>query len=181
MKKIILIFIELLIFKITYGAILDNIKVNGGNYGDSFRFTITGTANKDIFESSNNIIKILVGEEEKEASCSVNNAASGEIAIYSCILGEIFLEGKPVLEKEQQNNIFEISENVDIEPLALEIKYVEAKNLNFINNYWNFELEGETDKEIISKSLVYMDINVDDSNEISGCLFTSKEENKVLF
>ena len=181
MKKIIPILIELLIFSITYEAKLDNIKVNGGNYGDSFIFTISGTANEDIFESSNNIIKILVGKEEKEVTCSVNNADTGENAIYTCILEEVIQEIKPVLKKDQGNNIFEISENINIEPLSLEIKYLEAENLYFTDKYWNFDLKGETDKEILVKSLVYMDINVDDSNEIAGCLFSSKEENKVLF
>ena len=181
MKKIIPILIELLIFSITYEEKLDNIQVNGGNYGDSFIFTISGTANEDIFESSNNIIKILVGKEEKEVTCSVNNADTGENAIYTCILEEVIQEIKPVLKKDQGNNIFEISENINIEPLSLEIKYLEAENLSFTDKYWNFDLKGETDKEILVKSLVYMDINVDDSNEIAGCLFSSKEENKVLF
>ena len=181
MKKIIPFLIELLFFSVSYEVILNNIKVNGGNYGDSFIFTISGTAKEDIFESSNIIIKILVGEEEKEASCSVNNADSGENAIYYCILEETILEIKPALKKDQENNIFEISENVDIEPVTLEIKYLEAKNLDFLNNYWNFDLKGETDISILSKSLTYMDINVDDSNEVAGCLFSSKEENKVLF
>ena len=181
MKKIIPFLIELLFFSVSYEVILNNIKVNGGNYGDSFIFTLSGTAKEDIFESSNIIIKILVGEEEKEASCSVNNADSGENAIYYCILEETILEIKPALKKDQENNIFEISENVDIEPVTLEIKYLEAKNLNFFNNYWIFDLKGETDISILSKSLTYMDINVDDSNEVAGCLFSSKEENKVLF
>ena len=179
MKKIFLI-VFILYFSISYGAYLDNIKVIGGNYGNIFKFIISGTANDDIINSSNNIIKILTGEEEKEALCSVKDTNSGEIGIYSCNLEEP-ISGKPFLKKEQDNNIFEISENIEIEPLEIELKYEEALNIEFNDDCWTFDLKGETELEIASQSLIYLDIKVDDSNQIAGCLFNSKNEKEYLF
>ena len=179
MKKIFLI-VFILYFSISYGAYLDNIKVIGGNYGNIFKFIISGTANDDIINSSNNIIKILTGEEEKEALCSVKDTNSGEIGIYSCNLEES-ISGKPFLKKEQDNNIFEISENIEIEPLEIELKYEEALNIEFNDDCWTFDLKGETELEIASQSLIYLDIKADDSNQIAGCLFNSKNEKEYLF
>ena len=180
MKKIFLIVI-ILYFSISYGAYLDNIKVIGGNYGNIFRFIISGTANDDIIGSSNNIIKILIGEEEKDALCSVKNTNLGEIGIYSCTLEEPISEGKSFLKKEQDNNIFEISENIEIKPLQIELKYREALNIEFNDDCWIFDLKGETELEIALQSLIYLDINVEDSNQIAGCLLNSKNEKEYLF
>ena len=180
MKKIFLIVI-ILYFSISYGAYLDNIKVIGGNYGNIFRFIISGTANDDIIGSSNNIIKILIGEEEKDALCSVKNTNLGEIGIYSCTLEEPISEGKSFLKKEQDNNIFEISENIEIKPLQIELKYREALNIEFNDDCWIFDLKVETELEIASQSLIYLDINVEDSNQIAGCLLNSKNEKEYLF
>lgn len=180
MTKTFLIFI-ILYFSIADGAYLDNIKVNGGNYGNIFKFIISGTANDDIINSSNNIIKILIGEEEKDALCSVKNTNSGEIGIYSCILEEFISEGKPFLKKEQDNNIFEISENIEIKPQEIELKYKEALNIEFNDNCWIFDLKGETELEITPQSLIYLDMNVEDSNQIAGCIFNSKNEKEHLF
>ena len=174
------IILLLLLIKVSIYISLTNIKINGGNYGNTFKFIISGTAQTTI-ESSNIPIKILEGAEEKISQCSVDYTESGQNALYSCIY-EGNLDGT-IKIKDEQDDISEIGEGSEIKPLSINIKYIEGINLDFENEIWKYDIKGEISggDEIPVGSLAYMDIKVNNTNKFAGCVFNTKVENQVLF
>ena len=171
----------LLFLKLSFYVSLTNIKIYGGNYGNTFIYFISGTAESPIIESSNMPIKIKVGDEEKISQCSVENIESGQKAIYSCIY-EGNLDGT-IKINEEQDDISGIGEGSEIKPLSVNIKYIEGINLDFENEIWKYDIKGEISggDEIPKGSLSYMDIKVNNTNKLAGCIFNSKIENQILF
>jgi hypothetical protein len=100
---------------------------------------------------------------------------------YFCVLNENINDGKIFLKKKQEHNIFDISKDIQIVPKNIAIKYLDIRNLEFNNNYWNFDLEAKINENILPKTLIYVNIEVDNSKETAGCLYDSKEINKSLF
>ena len=172
----------LLLLKLYFYASLTNIKIYGGNYGNTFKYIISGTAESDIKKSSNIPIKILIENIEKISLCSVENIKSGEIALYSCIY-EGNLNGTIKIKVEQDNISGIEEEENEIKPFSLSIKYIEGINIDFENEIWEYDIKGEIsgDEEIPIGSLSYMDIKVNNTNKLAGCIFNSKIENQILF
>ena len=178
MKLNITLFI--LLFHLIFSSSLTNIEVNGGNFGNSFKFIISGNTEEIITKSSNIPVVIIIDEEEKEAKCSVENSAAGGKAFYSCIYSNI-IDGSVFLKNLQ--DIFEISDNLEIKPIELNLKYSEAKNLEYIDGIWQYEFKGEMSEgdEINLGSISYMSIKSNNTNKIAGCSLNSIEENILLF
>ena len=178
MKLNITLFI--LLFHLIFSSSLTNIEVNGGNFGNSFKFIISGNTEEIITKSSNIPVVIIIDEEEKEAKCSVENSAAGGKAFYSCIYSNI-IDGSVFLKNVQ--DIFEISDNLEIKPIELNLKYSEAKNLEYIDGIWQYEFKGEMSEgdEINLGSISYMSIKSNNTNKIAGCSLNSIEENILLF
>ena len=181
MSTKIYIIILISIFQLSFPIALSNIKVNGGNYGNIFKFYISGTTTESITRTINIPMKILIEEEEKEAQCSIDNTESGSLALYTCIYSEN-IESNLYL-KNEQDYISGINVNMLIKPIDLSIRYIEVFNLEFIDQVWQYNLKGEINGEtqINSGSLVYMNIKVNNTNKIAGCIFSSNNENQVLF
>ena len=178
MKSILLISF----FQLVFLSSLTEFQVIGGNYGNSYKFIISGTAREEINKSINIPITIIFGEEqEKEAKCSIENTSSGQTALYSCIYTNNVEER--VYIKSGQNNFLESDSNVEIIPLSLEIKFLEAINLEFIDEIWQYELKGEKSETngINLGSVAYMNIKVNETNKKAGCVYSSKEENILIF
>ena len=75
----------ILLFQLIFCSTLTNVQVNGGNFGNSFKFIISGTTAEAITKSANLPVIIIISEEEKEAKCSIGNTHSKKTAIYSWI------------------------------------------------------------------------------------------------
>ena len=172
----------LLLLKLYFYASLTNIKIYGGNYGNTFKYIISGTAESDIKKSSNIPIKILIENIEKISLCSVENIKSGEIALYSCIY-EGNLNGTIKIKVEQDNISGIEEEENEIKPFSLSIKYIEGINIDFENEIWEYDIKGEIsgDEEIPIGSLSYMDIKVNNTNNLAGCILNNTKENQALF
>ena len=169
----------ILLFQLIFCSTLTNVQVNGGNFGNSFKFIISGTTSEAITKSANLPVIIIISGEEKEAKCSIGNTPSGETAIYTCIYSAN-INGNVFLKNVQ--DIFEISDNLEIKPIELSIKYIETKNLEYVDGIWQYEFEGEKEGgEITLGSIGYMSIKSNDTNKIAGCSLSSKEENILLF
>ena len=169
------------IFNLYLNIPITNIEVNGGNYGNSFIFYISGTAEESISKSITVPIIILIDDEEKEVKCSVEDTVSGSLAFYSCKYNKN-IESNVFLKKELDNHLDDTG-NIEIKPLNLNIKYLETFNLEFIDLIWEYTLKGELYEGIQIKegSLSYMNINVNNTNKKAGCLLFSRNENQVLF
>lgn len=169
------------IFNLSLNIPLTNVEVNGGNYGNSFIFYVSGTADASISKSISVPMIILINEEEKEVKCSIENTESGSLALYSCKYN-INIESNVYLKKELDNHPDDIG-NIEIKPINLNIKYLEAFNLEFIDQIWQYNLKGELNEEnqIKEGSLSYMNINVNSTNKKAGCIFSSRNENQVIF
>ena len=178
MSKLTYIILLISIFQTTFLLDLTSYEVNGGNWGNSFKFIISGTASQLITKSSNIPVDLLIGEEDnqqqKEARCSVERTESGQRAIYSCIYNEIVTE--KIFFKNDETTY-------QINPLSLSIKFTEATNLMYIDQVWEYDLKGEFSggSEINLGSISYMKIKSNDTVKIAGCSLSSKEGNIVLF
>ena len=148
-------------FQLVFLLGLTEFQVTGGNWGNAFKFIISGKTEEAINKSINIPITIVSGEgQEQEAKCSIENTASRQVASYSCIYGNN-VNGR-VYIKNVQTNFFESDSNVEIKPLSLEIKFLEAKNLEFIDEIWQYEIKGEksgTNEKIIG-AVAYMKIKI---------------------
>ena len=181
--KLISIIILLSIFGIAFLNGLSSITINGGNYGYDFVLFITGTTETSITKSINLPIKLLVDGDELEAKCSVENTASGQAAFYSCIYDNNIDNENNIYIKYEENNIYGINENSLIKPFAINIKFLEAINLEYYDGNWQYILKGELNaaQEITLGFITYMNIKVNNTNKISGCILSSKTENLVSF
>ena len=119
MSAKIYIIILISLFQLSFPITLSNIKVNGGNYGNIFKFYISGTTTESITKSINIPMIILIEEEEKEAQCSIENTESGGQALYTCTYSEN-IESNIYL-KNEQDNISGIDDNIQIKPIDLNI------------------------------------------------------------
>ena len=170
------------ILKIAFNLVLDDIQVYGGNYGSNYKFIIYGKSNETLNES---IIKINISSTEidtKEVECSIEKTETLQNLIYSCIYNEN-IDGGIFIEK-QNNNISGIKEDKkQIKPLNLSIEYLEAKNLEFENEIWEYELKGKLNEpnQVYLGSICYMDIKINDTNAIAGCAIIDKNESQLLF
>lgn len=79
-KYILFFYLILITFSKT---ILNSIQANGGNYGYSFIFILSGITNNPMIQSSNEKIKLVNGEIEKEAFYSIQINESPQNDIYS--------------------------------------------------------------------------------------------------
>ena len=178
MSKLFYIILLISILQTIFLLDLTSIEVNGGNWGSSFKFIISGTTSQLITKSSNIPVDLLIGEgesqEQKEAKCSVERTESGQKALYSCLYNENVI-GTAFFKNEE--NQYEIS------PFSLNIQYIEASNLKYIDQVWQYDLKGEYTggSQIILGSISYMNIKSNDTLKTAGCSFVSKEGNIVLF
>ena len=162
------------ILQLAFNTGLTDIKINGGNYGYIFKFFITGTTEESISKSINIPVILLVSGDEKEAKCSIENTDSGNVAFYSCLYdGNI--NGNDIYIKYEEGNIFGIdnnSENNKIQPLPLNIKFLEVTNLAFYDTNWQYDLKGEINsgEQITLGFISYMSIKVNNTNTIAGCI-----------
>ena len=180
MSPKIYIIILISIFQLIFPTTLSDIEVNGGNYGNIFKFYISGTTTESITKSINIPMIILINEEEKEAKCTIENTESDSLALYTCTYSEN-IESNVYL-KNEQDNLSGITENKQIKPIELSIKYIEGFNLEFIDQVWQYDLKGEINGEtqINSGLLVYMNIKANNTQKIAGCTYSSKNENQVI-
>ena len=182
MSKIFPILIALILcLTSTKDAFLDNIEVIGGNYGNYFVFLLTGKSYGEIAFEQNIKMKIIADKKEKESMCTFHRVQTEKYFSYFCVLNEKINNGKIFLKKNQENKIFTISKDIQIVPKNIDIKYLNIRNLKFNNNRWNFDLETEIYENILPETLIYANIEVDNSKAIAGCLFASKGINNALF
>ena len=152
---------------------LTDVKVFGGNFGFNYKFTIAGTTKKYIPSSENNIIKISFNNNIKTANCSVDLTRAQSVAIYICIYNQN-IEAQNIFIIKDDENAIEINEEIEIKPFELTINDIFAYHLEFVdNNHWQFYLEGEIEKNqneiILLDYMTYMDIKVNEENQIAGC------------
>ena len=169
------------LLNLSYQSLTD-IQVIGGNYGFTFKFIIVGTTNEAISNASNIPIAIEIGGQDFTAECSVENTNTGETAIYSCTYNEN-INGAIYL-KQGQESISGITSNMEIKPKNLNVNYKEAINLEFNkdNENWEYVIKGEiAEGNLYIGSLFYMDIKVNNTNGLSGCILSSKDGNNVEF
>jgi hypothetical protein len=175
-----LVTLLILLYQI-FCSTLTGVQVNGGNFGNSFKFIISGTTSETITKSTNIPVIIIISGEEKEAKCSIGNTASGETAIYSCIYSTN-INGDVYVYLKNLQDFFQISNNLEIKPIELSIKYVEAKNLEYVDAVWQYEFKGEKEGCGMNLgSIGYMGITSNNTNTIAGCSLSSKEGNILLF
>ncbi len=168
------------IVKIAFNLVLDDIQVYGGNYGSNYKFIIYGKSNETLNESNIKINLSTTETDMKEAECSIEKNETSQILIFSCIYNENI--DRNVSMKKQNNNIFGIEENQQIKPLNLSIEYLEAKNLEFENEIWEYELKGKVNEpNKIYLGICYMDIKINDTNAIAGCDIINKNESQLFF
>ena len=152
---------------------LTDMKVYGGNFGFNYKFTIAGTTQQSIPSSENNIIKISFNNNIKTAKCFVDLTTASSVAIYICIYNQN-IEAQNIFIIKDDENVIEINEEIEIKPFKLTINDIFAYHLEFIeNNHWQFYLEGGIEKNqneiILLDYMTYMDIKVNEDNQIAGC------------
>lgn len=71
---------------------------------------------------------------------------------------------------DDEENEIDINNEIEIKPINLTIRYLHSYDLDF-NGNWNFILNGEIEEyeKIPLGSIGYLDIQVDNSDEIAGC------------
>ena len=162
-----------------FSMTLTNIEVIGGNYGSHFQFILSGNTDELIQSSDNEKIKILIGENEKETVCSIEETQAEQLAYYSCIYsGRVDINsGSQIYLKKDQDNIFGLSENLLIKPksltfLSYEVNYLELKDSSLeFNLKATFLLSGNIKFGLI----FYLDIKDDNTNKLSECQIVSEE------
>ena len=79
-----------------------------------------------------------------------------------------------------EENEIEINSEIEIKPINLTIRYLHSYDLDF-NGNWNFNLNGEIEEyeKMPLGSIGYLDIQVDNSDEIAGCEIISKNSNNI--
>ena len=144
MSTKIYIIILISIFHLSFHNTLTSIKVNGGNYGNIFKFYISGTTTDSIIRSINIPMIILIengGEqEEKEAKCSVEDTPSSGLALYTCSYNEN-IQSNVYLKSEQEN--IGNTDDLQIKPQDLTLEYIEVFNLEFIDQVWQYDLKAK--------------------------------------
>ena len=65
----------------------------------------------------------------------------------------------------------------------MNLNFLNALHLQFIDNIWQYDLIGEIkeDQDLPLDSLIYMDIKLNNINQIAGCILISKNSTKVMF
>ena len=183
-KAFYLIFISLL--NLTFQVTLEEIISYGGNYGNIFKFIIIQTIqNENIINTSNIQVKISINqEEEKFAQCSIENNTLGQYFFYICSYEKNIYSENIYISKNQEYSIgIEIYDYIKISPMYLNLKFLKAWHLQFMDNIWQYDLIGEIQEEedIPLGTLIYMDIKVNNINQIAGCILISNNSTKVEF
>ena len=164
----------------------DGYEVYGGNYGDVFKFIISGTVNRTINSSSNVEINFYIsGNDQQTAKCSVENTNKGGIATYSCTYEGNIEDGKPIfVSKKQELDIGILLEaDKQIKPNNLSMIFSQALHLQLIDNIWQYDLYGKLigEVDIPLGSLTYMNIMLNDDQKNAGCILTKKNSTEVNF
>ena len=118
-------------------------KVYGGNYGNIFKFIISGPTKQEITKSTDINVYLNVSESTKIAKCSIGDTANGAIANYSCSYEGNINENKIFILKDQDEEFgINLESNMEINPLNITIEYSKALHLQFIDNIWQYDLTG---------------------------------------
>ena len=164
----------------------DGYEVYGGNYGEVFKFIISGTSNRTINNSSNIEINFYINDNDQLiAKCSVGNTIKGGFANYSCTYeGNIEDDKQIFVSKKQEQDIGILLENEKkIKPNNLSINFSQALHLQLIDNIWQYDLYGKLNGEVDIPlgSLTYMNIMINDDKKNAGCILTKKNSTEVNF
>ena len=171
------------LLKMTFES--NEVKAYGGNYGNIFKFIIYGPAKQVVSNSTNIKVNLNVSERAQVADCSVKDTAIGAFAKYSCSYEANINKDKIYILKEQEGDFgINLEDNMEIKPFNLTIEYSKAFHLQFIDNIWQYDLSGKLNDEIVDillESLTYMNIEINSSDKIAGCILTSKNSTDVTF
>ena len=163
----------------------NEVKVYGGNYGNIFKFIISGHTKQEITNSTDINVYLNVSESTKIAKCSIGDTANGAIANYSCSYEGNINENKIFILKDQDEEFgINLESNMEINPLNITIEYSKALHLQFIDNIWQYDLTGKINDESIDiplESLTYMNIEINSYDKTAGCILTSKNSKDVNF
>lgn len=160
-----------IIFQLENSITINDIQVYGGNYGNLFKFIISGIAQENISSSDNVIMKLIINEKKENSKCSIKETGIGQLAIFSCFFNQNINQNNIYLANDANNEI-QLIENLEIKPLELKLTNIYAYNLEYFESNWQFNLEGELvqNQNFPLDSVTYMDINLNNENKVAGCI-----------
>ena len=171
------------LIKITFES--NEVKAYGGNYGNIFKFIISGPSKKEISKSTDIKVYLRTLERTIIAKCSIEDTGNGAIANYSCSYEENINDNNiSILEEQEEEFGIDLPRDMKINPLDLIIEYSKALHLQFIDNIWQYDLYGKINNENLDiplESLTYMNIKINSTDKIAGCILTSKNSKDVNF